>query len=352
MYIGEQLIDPDERRLQLAAQLGCEAIVIDTRPNRAILDENGGWDPRKLAAQRKSIESFGMKLDGVALDVGSVLLDSLHNRDKADRTLQSLRQNVRAAGEAGVPMVKYMVGMVGITRTGVTIGRGGMRCSTFRAADYSPDADALFSYRGTILPEHGGTTVLEQAEAGGQVMAGQLNGITRAQGWSAIEYLVHGLLPVAEDAEVRLACHPHDPAYPPDGLNGVHHVLGSLQGMRDFVALAPESPFHGFNFCQGTIAEMSSDPNAAVLAAIREFGPQKRIFMVHFRNIAGGYLDFHEVLPDQGDVDLAASIRAYRDVGYDGVFCPDHVPQSDLDPDRERFFAFSLGYTKALLQTI
>jgi mannonate dehydratase len=73
--------------------------------------------------------------------------------------------------------------------------------------------------------------------------------------------------------------------------------------------------------------------------------------MVHFRNIRGGYLDFHEVLPDEGVVDLAASIRAYRDVGYDGVLCPDHVPQSDVDPDRERFFAFCLGYTKALLQT-
>ena len=36
----------------------------------------------------------------------------------------------------------------------------------------------------------------------------------------------------ATKAKVRLACHPHDPAYPPGGLNGVHHVLGSLDGMK------------------------------------------------------------------------------------------------------------------------
>ena len=357
MYIGEQLINPTEDRLRLSAQLGAEAIVIDTRPNHPILGEDGIWDARKIAEQRRWVESFGMKYEALALDVGSILLDSLFDREKAEAHLAKLKSDIRAAGEAGVPMLKYMVGMVGITRTGVTEGRGGMRCSTFCAADYSADTDARFSYRGTVLPEDGsGKTkspigLMKTAELGGQVMANEVGGISREQGWQAIEYLVHGLLPVAEEAGVRLACHPHDPAYPPEGLNGVHHVLGSLEGMRTFISLAPESPYHGFNFCQGTIAEMSTDPNAAVLEAIREFGPQKRIFMVHFRNIKGGYLDFREAMPDEGSVDMSASIRAYREVGYDGVLCPDHVPSSELDPDRERFFAFCLGYTKALIQT-
>jgi hypothetical protein len=39
-------------------------------------------------------------------------------------------------------------------------------------------------------------------------------------------------------------------------------------------------------------------------------------------------------------------------VGYDGALCPDHVQFSDIDPERERFFAFCLGYTKAPLQTV
>ena len=41
-------------------------------------------------------------------------------------------------------------------------------------------------------------------------------------------------------AKVRLACHPHDPAYPPGGLNGVHHVLGSLDGLRRGLAQTVE----------------------------------------------------------------------------------------------------------------
>lgn len=361
MYIGEQLIAPTDARLRLSAQLGARGIVIDTRPAREVIEDDGAWNPDKVAALRRRIEGFGMRLDGMALDVGSLLLDSLRAPDKAKATAARLRQHIRAAAAGGVPLLKYTVAMVGITRTGVVEGRGGMQCSTFRAADYRPEADARFSYWGTVLPEDGtghgggGASPVDQhgaPETCGQVMASAAGAISETDGWRAIEFLVSELLPTAEEAGVKLACHPHDPAYPPGGLNGVHHVLGSLDGMRRFVALAPESPCHGFNFCQGTIAEMSTDPTATVLEAIRTFGPQKRIFMVHFRNIAGGYLDFREAMPDEGTVDMAACIRAYREVGYDGILCPDHVPLSDLDPGRERFFAFALGYTKALLQAV
>ena len=369
MYIGEQLINPTDARLRLSAQLGCKGVVIDSRPNRDVAEADGSWSAAKVAAQRRRIEGFGMRFDGMALDVGSILLDSLRQPERAARAAERLRQNIRAAADGGVPMLKYTVAMVGITRTGTTEGRGGMQCSVFRAADYRPEADARFSYWGVVLPEGGAalspppldqgggkSQEPEQAasrgtpEAGGQVMAHEAGRISEADGWRAIEYLVSELLPTAEQAGVRLACHPHDPAYPPGGLNGGHHVMGSLDGMRRFVALAPESACHGFNFCQGTIAEMSPQPTETVLEAIRTFGPQRRIFMVHFRNIKGGYLDFREAMPDEGSVDMPACIRAYREVGYDGILCPDHVPFSELDPDRERFFSFCLGYTKALLQ--
>ncbi|WP_376087466.1 mannonate dehydratase [Roseomonas sp. CCTCC AB2023176] len=182
------------------------------------------------------------------------------------------------------------------------------------------------------------------------MLANTIPGVTEAQGWECLERFVEAVLPTAEQEGVRLAGHPHDPAYPPGGLNGVQHVLGSTAGLRRFLDLAPGNRSHGLNFCQGTVAEMSPAPNATVQAAIREFGARGRIFMVHFRNIRGGYCDFHEVFPDEGDVDMAESIRNYRAVGYDGILCPDHVPLSDLDPGRERFFAFALGYTRGLLQ--
>lgn len=356
MYIGEQIINPTAERLRLSRQYGCEHVVIDTRPNEALKGEDGAWDADRIAAHRRWIEGFGLSLDVLALDVGSFLLDSLYRPQAAAQTAERLRKDIRAAAAGGVTTLKYNLQMVGITRTGFADGRGGVRCSAFRAGDYSPDRDAAFSYWGVGHPGGGaeGADIAINAsgttEAVGQVLGTEAGGVSEAQGWQAIAAFLDAVLPTAEEAGVRLAGHPHDPAFPPGGLNAVNHVVGSLDGMRRFIDLAPDSPSHGFNFCQGTIAEMSRDPNGIVLDAIREFGPRKKIFMVHFRNIRGGYLDFHECFPDEGSVDMPACIRAYREAGYDGILCPDHVPVSELDPARERFFGFALGYTKGLLQ--
>jgi mannonate dehydratase len=353
MYIGEQLIEPTEGRLILSRQLGVSNIVIDSRPNRQVLGADGNWDAKLLAGQRRWLADLGHDLDVLALDIGSILIDSLDQRDKADARAKRLRANIRAAGEAGVTMVKHNLQMIGITRTGLAEGRGGVKCSTFRFANYSPAADEQFSYWGVGYPDSSGkdAPTLAEAKAGsGQVRSDRAAPIDSEAAWSAIEYLVEQILPTAEASGVRIAIHPQDPAFPRGGINGVEHVVGTIEGMWRLINLAPGSACLGLNFCQGTIAEMSDTPNQYVLRAISEFGPAGKIFMVHFRSIKGGYLDFMETFPDDGDVDMAACIRAYRAAGYTGILCPDHVPLSDLDPGRERFFAFALGYTKALLQ--
>ena len=92
-------------------------------------------------------------------------------------------------------------------------------------------------------------------------------------------------------------------------------VLGTVDGLKRFVQMQ-ESPYHGLNFCQGTVAEMLDDPAREIFDVIRWFGERGTIFNVHFRNIKGRKLDFMEALSDEGDMDMARSLAAYRDVGY------------------------------------
>jgi len=356
MYIGEQIINPSDDRLRLSTQLGVANVVIDTRPNTHLEDADGRWVSGKVADYRRWVEGFGLRLECLALDVDSFLLDTIYDRPRAEWRAGKLRNDIRAAADGGLGMLKYNVQMVGITRTGRRRGRGGVLESAFRAADYSPEADQAFSYWGVGHPAADiagadiGVNAAGTALALGQVVTDQVPGVAADQAWAALEELVSVIVPEAEKAGLRLAAHPQDPAFPKGGLNGVEHVVGSIEGMERYLDLAPESPAHGINFCQGTVAEMSSEPSGYVLEAIRRIGGRGRIYMVHFRNIKGGFCDFSECFPDEGDVDMAAAIRAYRDVGYQGILCPDHVPASDLDPARERFFSFALGYTKGLLQ--
>ena len=356
MYIGEQIINPTEQRLRLSSQLGVGNIVVDIRPNAQLQGTDGRWDFRKVRDFRLWVEGFGIKLDALALDLGSYLLDTNRDPERARQSAERMRADIVAAAEGGVPMLKYNAQMVGITRTGQRKGRGGVRESAFRLQDFSPANDEAFSYWGVGHPGGGadGADIAVNSfatrEACGQEQASKAGGMSETAVWAALGQLVEAIVPTAERTGIRLAAHPHDPAYPAEGLNGIHHVLGSIEGMERFLDIAPESPAHGINFCQGTVAEMSRESGPYVLKAIRRIGRRKRIFMVHFRNIKGGYLDFSECFPDEGVVDMAASVKAYRAVGYDGILCPDHVPASELDPARERFFAFALGYTKGLLQ--
>lgn len=346
MYIGEQLINPSAERLRLSTQLGVERVVIDNR-GTDLVAPGGLWDVNKLRVYREWVESFGLKIDLFALDVGAILLDFLTDEASARRQAEVLQKNIQTAADAGLTALKYNVQMVGITRTGLRPGRGGVQYSGFKLAAYTSEADRQHSYWGVGYPTNQEEGDAESAMLCGQKMAKEVPPVTEEAGWRAIEFLVSSLVPAAEKAGIKLACHPHDPAYPIGGLNGVEHVLGSIEGLRRFIALS-DSPVHGLNFCQGTVAEMAPEPHAYVIRAIEEFAP--RIFMVHFRNIKGGYLDFAEVFPDEGDVDMNEAIKAYQRCRYTGILCPDHVPLSELDPNRERFMSFALGYTRGLLQ--
>jgi len=345
MYIGEQLINPSAERLRLSVQLGVERVVIDNRGTE-LVKPGGVWDVSKLREYREWVERFGLKIDLFALDVGSILLDYLTEETSARRQAAVLKQNIQIAAEAGLTALKYNVQMVGITRTGLRPGRGGVQYSGFKLASYSPEADRKHSYWGVGYPTNQDVGGSGSSLLCGQKQSREVPPVTEESGWRAIAFLVDQLIPAADKAGVKLACHPHDPAYPLGGLNGIEHVMGSIEGLRRFVALS-DSPNHGLNFCQGTVAEMAPEPHAYVIRAIEEFAP--RIFMVHFRNIKGGYLDFAEVFPDEGDVDMNEAIHAYQRSGYEGILCPDHVPLSDLDPNRERFMSFALGYTRGLL---
>jgi mannonate dehydratase len=345
VYISEQLLNPSKGRLRLSTQLGVEHVVLDNRGTELTA---AAWDAAKLRDYRRWVEGFGLKLDVFALDVGSILLDTLVDLEGAKKSRDLLARNIAVAADAGITCLKYNVQMVGITRTGLKPGRGGCSNSGFCLAEYSPEADRQHSYWGVGYPtqqQEGGS---DSALLCGQKMARDVPAVSEKAGWDAIEFLVDGLLPAADAAGVRLACHPHDPSYPVGGLNGIEHVMGSADGLRRFLGLS-SSPRHGLNFCQGTVAEMFKEPGKAMIPVIEEFAATGRIFMVHFRNIRGGWLDFEEVFPDEGDVDMAEAIRAYQRGGYAGPLCPDHVPVSELDEGRERFMAFALGYTRGLL---
>jgi mannonate dehydratase len=324
MKVGTQHGDSD-LILRACAAFGVSHIC-SRLPSRQLDD---AWSVDSLSRLRDRVASFGISLEMVPLPMSSVEISRaempaifLGQDPDRDRQIDAICQMIRNAARAGIFSVKYNFTIIGIPRSGRAPGRGGSSYSEFvfeRAAQDPP-----------------------------LTLAGRVDADTY---WERITYFLDRVVPVAEEYKVRIACHPQDPGVPRGtGWRGVDAVLASVDGLKRFVSIR-ESPYHGLNFCQGTVSEQLEKPGEQIFDVIRYFGTRKKIFNVHFRNIEGGFLDFRETFIDNGSVDMLRAMRVYREVGYDGMMMPDHVPQIP-GIESGQGFAFAFGYIKALIAAV
>jgi mannonate dehydratase len=325
MKLGTQHGSTDEI-LRTIAALGVTHICSSLPSTK--FDQN--WSVEGLTRLRERVESFGIQLEAVPLPLSSNYITKSENPNimlgkspERDREIENICKMIENCSRAGIPAVKYNMTILGVVRTDRTPGRGGSSYSTFVYKQAKQDPP---------LTEAGPVSSEEM--------------------WDRITYFLKRVIPVAEQYKVKMACHPHDPGMPEkEGYRGVHRVLGSVDGLKRFISINP-SPYHGLNFCQGTVSEMLEDPAKEIFDVIRYFGTRKKIFNVHFRNIHGRFLDFQETFPDAGDVDMLQALRVYKEVGYDGMLMPDHVPIIQGDEGGRQAFAFAFGYIRGLMQAV
>ena len=159
------------------------------------------------------------------------------------------------------------------------------------------------------------------------------------------------MIPVCNQYKIRAACHPHDPGTPPEGFQGIINVLGTVEGLKRFVTIQ-ESPYHGLNFCVGTVAEMLPDPAPEICEVVRYFGSAARFSTSTSATSAGIATIFARRIPTmaistcwrwparcRGRLSLHADARPHAE--------PCRRPRAD-----RRAFAFGYGYIKGLLQAI
>jgi mannonate dehydratase len=166
--------------------------------------------------------------------------------------------------------------------------------------------------------------------------------------WENLEYFLRRVLPVAERAGVTLSMHPDDPPLSP--IAGVGRIMRSTQNFRRLVEMLP-SRRNTITLCQGNFTLMTDD----LPGAIRGFGD--KISFVHFRDVRGVPERFEETWHDAGKTDMLACMRAYKDIGFDGVLRPDHVPTVAGDDNQHAGYSaygrlYALGYIRGLHESV
>ncbi|HET6174091.1 MAG TPA: mannonate dehydratase [Gaiellales bacterium] len=288
----------------------------DWRQSRA----EAPWDYTPLRIYQQLLAEEGFSLDVIE---DNPPMDAIRlGGPGREEELEIFKLLVQNMGRLGIPVLCYnWMPVLGWLRTSSRVpGRAGATVGGF-------DSDVI---AGAPLTSAG-------------VVAG--HELVRNLGW-----FLERIVPVAEKAGVRLAMHPDDPPLP--SVRGIDRILSSVDGFRRLLELN-ESPVNGITLCQGNFTLMTPD----VPAVIREFGNERRIHFVHFRDVRGTSERFVETFHDEGQTDMLACMHAYREVGYEGVLRTDHVPEISGDSSRLGGYSdlarlHAIGYTQGLREAV
>lgn len=317
--------EPDER-WALARQIGVTDLVCG-----APLGADGTPASDREALNRLCDRAADAGLHLSVIEGPTPMEDTKLGRPDRDREIDRFCRMLEHLGAAGVEAVCYnFMAAFGWLRTDTaTPVRGGALSSAY---------------------DHAQMEALGPAEVPGLPPGPDGAVIGEEQLWEHFAYFSSRVVPVAEANGVRLALHPDDPPLSP--IRGVGRIMCSVENMERAVRLIP-SPYNGITFCQGNFTAMGADAPAT----IHRFGAQQKIFFVHFRDVHGTASRFVETFHDDGPTDMAAALRAYRVVGFNGPVRPDHVPtmageRNDHPGYMMKGRLFAIGYLRGLLDAL
>jgi D-mannonate dehydratase len=316
MQLSELFAHDEDHKLRLARQIGITHAIVSTRAALQSVRRTQYVDA--LRRIQKKVEDVGMIFAGVEshpVPAEKIKL-GLPGRDEE---LENYVAVIKALSELGVPLLCYnwMAG-IGWYRTSVDVpGRGG----------------ALMSEFDNSVAERQGLTEW------GEVEEGKI--------WDNLTYFLKATIPVAEQANIKMALHPDDPPISP--LRGIGRILTSADAFRRVLSLAP-SPVNGIAFCQANFKLMGED----IAALAREWCAQKKIFFIHYRDVEGRPKRFQETFHDDGPTDMASMLRIYHECGFTGPIRPDHAPTLDGESNDRPGYSMggkilAIGYMKGAM---
>jgi mannonate dehydratase len=294
------------------------------------------WTRQGLADLKAMINAEGLELEALENFEPAHWYDVLLDGPQRVAQMAHLKQIIRDVGSVGIPVFGYNFSLAGVWgRVEGEFARGGA---------------VSVGFENPIQPPIQGGMVwnmiydLERFNAAppGDVVAP----VSRAEIWRRLGAFLKEILPVAEEAGVRLALHPDDPPLPE--LRGTGRVVihpDDYQRVLDISA----SPANAFEFCIGTITEM---PGADVYDAVDRYSRAGRLAYVHLRNVHGKAPNYHEMFVDDGDTDMLRVLRILHGNGFDGVVIPDHTPLIECAAPWHAGMAYALGWMRAAMTAV
>jgi len=294
------------------------------------------WTYEGLHQLKAMINAEGLELEALENFAPAHWYDVLLDGPRRAEQMEHLKRILRDAGRVGVRTMGYNFSVAGVWgRTEGSFARGGARSVGFQNPTQTPIPAGMVW-----------NMVYDHDRFDPETPRGTVGPVGRGEIWRRLAGFLTEMMPVAEEAGVRLALHPDDPPLPE--LRGAARLVYHPDHFQRVLDLQP-SPMNAIEFCVGTVSEM---PGADVYSAVDRYSRMGRIAYVHLRNVRGKVPHYHEAFVDDGDTDMLRVLRILHGNSFDGVIIPDHTPLLECDAPWHAGIAYALGWMRAALTAV
>ena len=290
------------------------------------------WSLEELISIKKDINNHGLELEAIENFDPAHWHDILLDGPKKKVQIENLKQLIKNVGRAGIPTFGYNFSLAGVSSRDIgPYARGGaVSVGMNGSVDETPIPNGMVW--NMIYDEN--------------ALDGSLPHIGHEELWKRLQYFLNEIIPVAEEAGVKMAAHPDDPPMP--YVRNTPRLVYQPDLYQKLIDIKP-SPSNKLEFCLGSIAEMTEGD---VYEATDIYSKQDKISYVHFRNIIGKVPNYKEVFVDEGDIDMVKILKILKKNNFQGVLIPDHTPQMTCDAPWYAGMAYTMGYMKAIMNVV
>ena len=295
---------------------------------------DSAWSAENLTNLKNEINKHGLELEAIENFDPAHWHDILLDGPRKIEQLERLKQIIRNVGEAGIPAFGYNFSIAGVC--------GRIISNDARGNAETVGMNGISEMNGAPIRNGMVWNMVYNENPSG----GFLPEITHDELWDRLSVFLKELVPVAEEAGVRLAAHPDDPplAYVRKQPRLVYQP-SMYQRLLDIVP-----SFHnGLELCLGTLAEMQEGD---IYEICDHYTKQGKVVYIHLRNVSGKVPHYKETFIDEGDINIRRIMTILRDNDFQGVLIPDHTPQMSCPAPWHAGMAFAMGYIKSLHQEI
>ena len=267
------------------------------------------WSTEKIKSLQAQIEAYGLSLDVIeSIPVHDAIKLGTPDRDKY---IEAYGQSIRNMGAVGINVLCYnFMPVFDWMRTDLAMRLpDGATTLSFVQSDLNrfrldTETVSLPGWGMTYAPRQLLDLIEQYQSLGAEAL------------FQNLVYFLRAILPIAQEAGVRLAVHPDDP---PWSIFDIPRIISTADDLAQLFEAVPH-PNNGITFCSGSFGARA-DNN--LVEMIQQFSD--RIHFIHLRNVhRTGERDFYETAHPSGDINMADVIHTLLNYGVDAPLRPDH----------------------------